>query len=101
MKDLRDRMRQSMKLRSLSPGTQRVLEYLGRYIHRVAISNSRLLSIDDGKVTFRYRDSRTAQAKTMTLDANEFIRRFLQHVLTSGVRKVRHYGLWSPSHRDH
>jgi len=82
-------------------GTQKVLEYLGRYIHRVAITNSRIVSIDDGKVTFRYRDSRTAQAKTMTLDANEFIRRFLQHILPSRVHKVRYYGLWSPSHRDH
>jgi hypothetical protein len=81
-------------------GTDRVLEYLGRYIHRVAITNSRILSIEDGKVTFRYRDSRTAETKTMTLDANEFIRRFLQHVLPSGVHKVRYYGLWSPSHRE-
>ncbi len=71
-------------------GTEKVLEYLGRYIHRVAITNSRLLSIDDGKVTFRYRDSRTGETKTMTLDANEFIRRFLQHVLPSGVHKVRY-----------
>jgi len=82
-------------------GTEKVLAYLGRYIHRVAITNSRILSIDDGKVTFRYRDSRTAATKTLTLDANEFIRRFLQHVLPSGVHKVRYYGLWSPSHRDH
>jgi hypothetical protein len=82
-------------------GTEKVLEYLGRYIHRIAITNSRILSIDDGQVTFRYRDSRTAQMRTITLNANEFIRRFLQHVLPSGVHKVRYYGLWSPSHRDH
>lgn len=74
-------------------GMEKVLEYLGRYIHRIAITNSRILSIDDGKVTFRYRDSRTAATKTMTLDANEFIRRFLQHVLPSRVHKVRYYGL--------
>jgi hypothetical protein len=82
-------------------GTETVLQYLGRYIHLVAITNSRILSIDDGKMTFRYRDSRTAATKTMTLDANEFTRRFLQHVLPSGVHKVRYYGLGSPSHRDH
>ena len=82
-------------------GTQKVLEYLGRYIHRIAITNSRILSIEHGKVTCRYRDSHTAQTKTMALDAREFVRRFLQHVLPSGVHKVRYYGLWSPSHRDH
>jgi hypothetical protein len=81
-------------------GTEKVLAYLGRYIHRVALTNSRLVSITEGKVTFRYRDSRTAQTKTMTLDAQEFLRRFLQHVLPRGVHKVRYYGLWSPSHRD-
>ena len=81
-------------------GTGKILEYLGRYIHRIAITNSRILSIADGKVTFRYRDSRTAATKTMTLDAHEFIRRFLQHVLPRGVHKVRYYGLWSPSHRN-
>lgn len=81
-------------------GTEKVLEYLGRYIHRVALTNSRLLSIEDAKVTFRYRDSHTGETRIMTLDANEFIRRFLQHVLPSGVHKVRYYGFWSPSHRD-
>jgi hypothetical protein len=81
-------------------GTDKVLEYLGRYIHRIAITNSRILSVEDGKVTFRYRDSRNVEIKTMTLDANEFIRRFLQHVLPSGLHKVRYYGLWSPSYRD-
>jgi hypothetical protein len=82
-------------------GTHKVLEYLGRYIHRIAITNSRILSIDENKVTFRYRDSRTALTKTMSLQADEFIRRFLQHVLPIGVHKVRYYGLWSPSYRDH
>jgi hypothetical protein len=81
-------------------GTQKVLEYLGRYIHRIAITNSRILSIEDDKVTFRYRNSHTAETKTMALDPNEFVRRFLQHVLPSGIHKVRYYGLWSPSHRD-
>jgi hypothetical protein len=81
-------------------GTEKVLAYLGRYIHRVALTNSRLVALDDGRVTFRYRDSRTGQTKTLTLDAQEFLRRFLQHVLPRGVHKVRYYGLWSPSHRD-
>jgi len=81
-------------------GTPKVLEYLGRYIHRVALTNSRIVAIEDGKVTFRYRDSGTGQTKTMTLAAQEFLRRFLQHVLPRGVHKVRYYGLWSPSHRD-
>jgi hypothetical protein len=81
-------------------GTQKVLAYLGRYIHRVALTNSRLVALENGRVTFRYRDSRTGQTKTMTLAAQEFLRRFLQHVLPRGVHKVRYYGLWSPAHRD-
>jgi hypothetical protein len=80
-------------------GTRTVLNYLARYIHRVAITNSRILSADNGKVTFRYKDSSGAQTKTMTVSAEEFIRRFLQHALLAGVHKVRYYGLWSPSNR--
>ena len=80
-------------------GTRTVLNYLGRYIHRVAITNSRILSADDGKVSFRYKDTDGTQAQTMTVSAEEFIRRFLQHVQPKGVHKVRYYGLWSPSHR--
>ena len=80
-------------------GTHTVLNYLARYIHRVAITNSRIISADDGKVRFRYQDTNQAQTRTMTVSAEEFIRRFLQHVLPKGVHKVRYYGLWSPSHR--
>jgi hypothetical protein len=81
-------------------GTRTVLNYLARYIHRVAITNSRIISADNGKVTFRYKDSKSgAQIKTMTVSAAEFIRRFLQHALPAGVHKVRYYGLWSPSNR--
>jgi len=81
-------------------GTRTVLNYLARYIHRVAIANSRILSVDNGNVTFRYKDSkRGAYIKTMTVSAGEFIRRFLQHALPAGVHKVRYYGLWSPSNR--
>jgi hypothetical protein len=81
-------------------GTRTVLNYLARYIHRVAITNSRIISADNGKVTFRYKGSGGAQTKTMTVSAEEFIRRFLQHVLPAGVHKVRYYGLWSPSYRQ-
>jgi len=80
-------------------GTGAVLNYLARYIHRVAITNSRIISIDNGKVTFRYKCSGGDQIKTMTVSAEEFIRRFLQHVLPAGFHKVRYYGLWSPSNR--
>jgi hypothetical protein len=80
-------------------GTRTVLNYLARYIHRVALTNSRILSAENDMVTFRYKDTDGAQIKTMTVNAEEFIRRFLQHVLPKGVHKVRYYGLWSPSHR--
>jgi Putative transposase len=80
-------------------GTEQVLQYLGRYVHRIALTNSRILSIDDGQVCFRYQDSQTSRWHTMTLPAQEFIRRFLQHVLPQGCHKVRYYGLWSPIHR--
>jgi len=76
-----------------------VLSYLGRYVHRIAISNSNILSMDDGQVTFRYRKVGEPQSRTMTLPAPEFIRRFLQHVLPDGFHKVRYYGLWAPTHR--
>ena len=80
-------------------GTEKVLQYLARYVHRVAFANSRLLSLADGQVTFRYQQRRERQWKTMTLTANEFIRRFLQHVLPKGTHKVRYYGIWNPAHR--
>jgi hypothetical protein len=75
---------------------QKVLDYLGRYTHRVAISSHRIVSCEDGKVTFRYRDYADGNKnKVMTLHANEFIRRFLMHVLPSGFRKIRHFGLFA------
>jgi len=74
-------------------GPQQVLEYLGRYTHRVAISNNRIISIDNGRVTFTYKDRKNNdQIKTMTLDAREFIRRFLLHVLPKGLMKIRYFG---------
>jgi hypothetical protein len=81
-------------------GPEAVLKYLARYTHRVAISNSRLLALDNGRVTFRYRDSKTSnQMKSMTLDAVEFIRRFLLHILPSGFMKIRHFGFLANRNR--
>ena len=74
-------------------GPQQVLDYLGRYTHRVAISNNRIISIDDGKVTFTYKDRQNDdEIKKMTLDADEFIRRFLLHLLPKGLIKIRYFG---------
>jgi len=77
-------------------GVEQVLNYLGRYVHRIAITNNRILAIDDGRVTFQYQDTEDRQWKVLTLQAEEFIRRFLQHVLPRGFHKVRYYGLWAP-----
>jgi len=71
---------------------ENVLEYVGRYTHRVAISNDRLISLKDGKVTFAYKNRETKKMQTMTLEAVEFIRRFLLHVLPKGFMRIRHYG---------
>jgi hypothetical protein len=74
-------------------GPQQVLEYLGRYTHRIAISNNRIVSIDNGRVTFTYKDRQNDnEIKKMTLDADEFIRRFLLHVLPKGLIKIRYFG---------
>jgi len=74
-------------------------KYLAPYIFRVAISNNRILSLDDGNVTFKYKDRAAGRTRLATLSAEEFIRRFLQHVLPPGFVKVRYYGLLSPSKR--
>lgn len=76
--------------------SEQILEYLGRYTHRVAISNNRITDIENGKVTFRWRDYKNGnQNKTMQLDAFEFIRRFLLHILPDKFVKIRHYGILS------
>ena len=94
-------------------GPQAVLAYLSRYTHRVAISNSRLLAMDERGVTFRWKDYRVkegakggsngkARHKSMTLSAQEFMRRFVLHVLPGGFHRIRHYGLLANSNRrDH
>jgi hypothetical protein len=79
-------------------GPEAVLAYLSRYTHRVAIGNSRLIACDDSSVTFKWKDYRANErerAKVMTLAADEFIRRFLIHVLPSGFHRIRHYGLFA------
>src|SRR2546428_1657537 len=78
---------------------QKVLDYLSRYIFRVAIANSNLERIQDGSVAFRYRDNRTQHVRRVTLSGLEFLQRFLQHVLPRGCTKVRYYGIWSPTCR--
>ena len=85
-------------------GPAAVLAYLSRYTHRVAIANSRLLAMDEHGITFKWKDYRRKQAKrytTMTLSADEFIRRFLIHVLPRGFHRIRHYGLMANTHRKH
>src|SRR5215813_8589645 len=82
-------------------GPEQVLDYVGRYTHRVAISNNRLLDIGHGQITFRYKDYRHgSEQKTMTLDADEFIRRFLLHVLPDGFQRIRYYGFLGNRYRE-
>lgn len=82
-------------------GPERVLEYLGRYTHRVAISNSRLVNLTDGQVAFQWKDYRhESRHKVMRLDAQEFMRRFLLHVLPPGLQRIRHYGLLANRNRN-
>ena len=81
-------------------GPQQVLDYVGRYTHRVAISNNRILNIQHGQLTFRYKDYRHgSQQKTMSLSADEFIRRFLLHVLPDGFHRIRYYGFLGNRYR--
>jgi hypothetical protein len=79
---------------------QKVLDYLGRYVFRVAITNSRIERIENGHVVFRYRDNCTQLMRRLTVPGIEFIRRLLQHVLPRGCAKVRYYGIWSGCCRE-
>jgi hypothetical protein len=82
-------------------GPEQVLKYLARYTHRVALSNHRLMKLAEGRVTFRYKDYADGrQEKLLTLSAEEFLRRFVQHVLPKGFMKIRHYGLLSSRQRE-
>jgi hypothetical protein len=80
-------------------GPEQVLDYVGRYTHRVAISNNRLLAIQAGQIRFRWKDYRDqGQTKSMTLSAEEFIRRFLLHALPDGFHRIRYYGFLGNRH---
>lgn len=82
-------------------GPEQVLKYLARYTHRVALSNARIATVDEHGVRFRYKDyADNSRHKTMTLTGEEFLRRFMQHVLPRGFVKVRHYGLLAPRDRE-
>jgi len=76
---------------------QESIRYLAPYVFKVAISNSRIIKVEDGKVWFRYRKPRSNRWRTMALDTMEFMRRFLQHVLPTGFMKVRYYGFMNPA----
>lgn len=80
-------------------GETAVLDYLGRYVHRIAITNTRIVAMDENTVTFRYKERKQSRWRTCTVSGHEFMRRFLQHVLPRGLHKVRYYGLWNPKLR--
>lgn len=82
-------------------GPEQVLAYLSRYTHRIAISNRRLVALDESHVAFTWRDYAHGRAqKIMRLDGHEFLRRFLLHVLPDGFQRIRHYGFLANSHRQ-
>ena len=81
-------------------GQRAALDYLARYAFRIAITNNRILAVDDATVTYRYKDRAADRQRKETVYGHEFIRRFLQHVLPAGFHKVRYYGLWHASRRE-
>jgi hypothetical protein len=85
---------------SWGAGEPAVLDYLARYVFRVAITNARILDLDDDAVTIRYQQRKSARPRTTRIPGWEFLRRFLQHVLPKGFHKVRYFGLWHPANRD-
>jgi hypothetical protein len=84
-------------IQAAAGGASHLAKYLGRYIHKAALSDYRILEVTDRHVTFKYRNPDRTAWLTMRLSGEEFLRRFLQHVLPKGLHKVRYYGLWSPS----
>jgi hypothetical protein len=81
--------------------SEHILTYLARYTHRVAISNHRLVALQDGQVTFRFKDhKREGQLRTQTLEAVEFLRRFVRHILPKGLHKIRYFGFLANCHRQ-
>jgi hypothetical protein len=81
-------------------GEQAVLDYLARYVFRVAISNTRIVGVDDQTVTIRHKHRKSNRWRISRIPGHEFMRRFLQHVLPKGLHKVRYFGLWHPSKRE-
>ncbi len=81
-------------------GHEAVLCYLARYVFRVAITNTRIVALDDHTVTIRYKQRKSSRWRTSRMPGHEFVRRFLQHVLPKGLHKVRYFGLWHPSQRQ-
>ncbi|MCE9592881.1 MAG: transposase [Planctomycetes bacterium] len=77
-----------------------VLDYLARYVFRIAITQRRILAMDERTVTFQYKDRKANCQRTCQLDGVEFVRRYLQHILPRGFHKVRYYGLWNPQRRE-
>jgi Putative transposase len=82
-------------------GDEAVLRYLARYVFRVATTNSLIVGVDANGVTLRHKHRASNRWRTIHLTGHEFIRRFLQHVLPKGLHKVRYYGLWHPTRREH
>jgi Putative transposase/Transposase zinc-binding domain len=80
-------------------GEQAVLDYLARYVFRVALTNARIVDLDDRTVTLQYKERKSGRRRTCRLSGEEFMRRFLQHVLPRGFHKVRYFGLWHPAQR--
>jgi Putative transposase/Transposase zinc-binding domain len=80
-------------------GEQAVLDYLARYVFRIALTKARIVSLDNETVTIQYKERKTGRARTCHLSGDEFMRRFLQHVLPRGFHKVRYFRLWHPAHR--
>lgn len=81
-------------------GEQAALDYLARYVFRIAITNSRIVGLDDQTVTFRYKQRKSNRWRACRVEGMEFMRRFLQHVLPKGLHKVRYFGLWHPTKRE-
>jgi hypothetical protein len=81
-------------------GEQAVLDYLARYVFRVAITNTRIVALDDQAVTIRHKHRKSNRWRTSRISGQEFMRRFLQHVLPKGLHKVRYFGLWHPAKRE-
>ena len=81
-------------------GEQAVLDYLARYVFRVALTNARIVNLDDETVTIQYKERKGGRSRTCRLSGHEFMRRFLQHVLPRGFHKVRYFGLWHPAQRN-